>query len=336
MSMKNQLKKSLPNNSDYICCFSRCRGLTTKSLIAWLNKTILKLFYFRSPLILRGGMEGIKLLFMALVLKMSLIIPAQATTCAVPPTCQQMGYTMKKADCGENPVLRCPFALSDDNQVFCGGGNGAVDEVVQDVSVGAILYGDGTVASGVVTGKTPIGVVFDTANRLAVALTDVKKDGTAGSETMQWSSSYCDTPGLQNCTATEIPTGTNLTPITCGVDGRLNTNAILASTCNGTTYAATATNNYQPAGCTKDFCKKSKWFLPSIRDLQNIYLQKTQIDASLTLLKSNGATYIGTKYYWSSTENNNNHAWKFYMHNGTMNPNTKNPNNNSVRPVLAF
>ena len=59
MSMKNQLKKSLPNNSDYICCFSRCRGLTTKSLIAWLNKTILKLFYFRSPLILRGGMEGI-------------------------------------------------------------------------------------------------------------------------------------------------------------------------------------------------------------------------------------------------------------------------------------
>ena len=333
MSMKNQLKKSLPNNSDYICCFSRCRGLTTKSLIAWLNKTILKLFYFRSPLILRGGMEGIKLLFMALVLKMSLIIPAQATTCAVPPTCKQMGYTMKKADCGGNPVLRCPFALSDDNQVFCGA---AAENTSQVVSIGAIVYGDGTVASGVVTDKTPIGVVFDTANRLAVALTDVKKDGTAGSEYMYWSSSYCDTPGLQNCTTTEIPTGTNLTPITCGVDGRLNTNAILASTCNGTTYAATATNNYQPAGCTKDFCKKSKWFLPSIRDLQNIYLQKTQIDASLTLLKSNGATYIGTKYYWSSTENNNNHAWKFYMHNGTMNPNTKNPNNNSVRPVLAF
>ena len=336
MSMKNQLKKSLPNNSDYICCFSRCRGLTTKSLIAWLNKTILKLFYFRSPLILRGGMEGIKLLFMALVLKMSLIIPAQATTCAVPPTCQQMGYTMKKADCGENPVLRCPFALSDDNQVFCGGGNGAVDEVVQDVSVGAILYGDGTVASGVVTGKTPIGVVFDTANRLAVALTDVKKDGTAGSETMEWSSSYCDTPGLQNCTATEIPYGTNLTPITCGVDGRLNTNAILASTCNGTTYAATATNNYQPSGCTKDFCKKTKWFLPSLRDLQNIYLQKTQIDASLTLLKTYSATTVRSDYYWSSTEYKMSHAWGFSMHDGYRDWGDKDNNNNYVRPVLAF
>ena len=336
MSMKNQLKKSLPNNSDYICCFSRCRGLSTKSLIAWLNKTILKMFYFRSPLILRGGMEGIKLLFMALVLKMSLIIPAQATTCAVPPTCKQMGYTMKKADCGGNPVLRCPFALSDDNQVFCGGGSGAADEVVQDVSVGAIVYGDGTVASGIVTGKTPIGVVFDTANRLALALTDVKKDGTAGSERMQWSSSYCDTPGLQNCTATEIPYGTNLTPITCGVDGRLNTNAILASTCNGTTYAATATNNYQPAGCTKDFCKKSKWFLPSIRDLQNIYLQKTQIDASLTLLKSNGATDIGTRYYWSSTEYSMNNAWRFNMSNGYRDWYDKDYYTYYVRPVLAF
>ena len=333
MGMKNQLKKSLPNNSDYICCFSRCRGLSTKSLIAWLNKTILKMFYFRSPLILRGGMEGIKLLFMALVLKMSLIIPAQATTCAVPPTCQQMGYTMKKADCGENPVLRCPFALSDDNQVFCGA---VAENTSQVVSIGAIVYGDGTVASGVVTGKTPIGVVFDTANRLAVALTDVKKDGTAGSETMLWSSASCDTPGLQNCTTTEISYGTDLTPITCGVDGRLNTNAILASTCNGTTYAATATNNYQPAGCTKDFCKKSKWFLPSIRDLQNIYLQKTQIDASLTLLKSNGATDIGTKYYWSSTENLNNLAWLFLMGNGYRGNGYKSNYNYYVRPVLAF
>ncbi len=199
-----------------------------------------------------------------------------------------------------------------------------------------LLYGDGTVSKEILSGKTPIGVVFDTANRLAVALTDVKKDGTAGSETMEWSSSYCDTPGLQNCTATEIPYGTNLTPITCGVDGRLNTNAILASSCNGTTYAATATNNYQPTGCTKDFCKKSKWFLPSFRDLQNIYLQKTQVEASLTLLKSNGATDIGTKYYWSSTEYNGYGAWLFTMSNGFRNYYTKNSNRESVRPVIAY
>ena len=44
---------------------------------------------------------------------------ALATSCAVPPTCEQLGYKMKVDDCGENPVLRCPFALSDDNQVYC-------------------------------------------------------------------------------------------------------------------------------------------------------------------------------------------------------------------------
>ena len=123
---------------------------------------------------------------------------ALATSCAVPPTCEQLGYKMKVDDCGENPVLRCPFALSDDNQVYCS--ESAQNQVV---SVGAILYGDGTVASGLVTGKTPIGIVFDTANRLAVALTDINSSGSAGSTTMYWSSSYCDTPNLDNCTSSD-------------------------------------------------------------------------------------------------------------------------------------
>ena len=244
--------------------------------------------------------------------------------CVLPPSCVELGFTVDASKCS-GAALKCPWDLSK-----------AACKEKEEIEIGSILYGDGTVASGIVTGKTPIGVVFDAANRLAVALTDVKEDGTAGSETMYWSSDYCDTPGLQNCTTTEIPYGTNLTPITCGVDGRLNTNAILASTCNGTTYAATATNNYQPTGCAKDFCKKTKWFLPSMRDLQNIYLQKTQIDASLTLLKGYSATTVKSNYYWSSTENGSNHAWLFNMFNGYRFYDYKYGTSNSVKPVLAF
>ncbi len=255
----------------------------------------------------------------------SYAIMAQAA-CVQPPSCAELGFTVDASKCS-GAALKCPWDLS---KAAC------KEKEEIEIEIGSILYGDGTVASGIVTGKTPIGVVFDTANRLALALTDVKKDGTAGSEAMYWSSSYCDTPGLQNCTTTEIPIGTNLTPITCGVDGRLNTNAILASTCNGTTYAATATNNYQPSGCTKDFCKKTKWFLPSLRDLQNIYLQKTQIDASLTLLNSNGATTIGSKYYWSSTESNITNAWLFNMDGGSRTLFNKHDHYYYVRPVLAF
>ena len=246
---------------------------------------------------------------------------ALATSCAVPPTCEQLGYKMKVDDCGENPVLRCPFALSDDNQVYCT--ESAQNQVV---SVGAILYGDGTVASSLVTGKTPIGIVFDTANRLAVALTDINSSGSAGSSTMYWSTSYYDIPALGNCT--------DLT--TCGVDGRANTTAILncGSSC-GTTPAATATNSYEPSGCSKDFCKKTKWFLPSMRDLITLYNAKSYVNASLSLTASSGAKTLTESYYWSSTEYISDYAWLLRMNNGYR-YNYGKYNNYYVRPVLAF
>lgn len=249
---------------------------------------------------------------------------ALATSCAVPPTCEQLGYKMKVDDCGENPVLRCPFALSDDNQVYCT--ESAQNQVV---SVGAILYGDGTVASGLVTGKTPIGIVFDTANRLAVALTDINSSGSAGSSTMYWSSSYCDTPNLDNCTSSDGLTS-------CGVDGRANTTAILncGSSC-GTTPAATATNSYEPSGCSKDFCKKTKWFLPSMRDLITLYNAKSYVNASLSLTASSGAKTLTESYYWSSTEYTNYGAWSLWVGGGSRYNDDK-YGNLYVRAVLAF
>ena len=249
---------------------------------------------------------------------------AMATSCAVPPTCEQLGYKMKVDDCGENPVLRCPFALSDDNQVYCT--ESAQNQVV---SVGAILYGDGTVASGLVTGKTPIGIVFDTANRLAVALTDINSSGSAGSSTMIWSANYYDIPALGNCTSS-----TDLT--TCGVDGRANTTAILncGSSC-GTTPAATATNSYEPSGCSKDFCKKTKWFLPSMRDLITLYNAKSYVNASLSLTASSGAKTLTESYYWSSTEYDNFSAWLLRMSDGLRVTNAK-YNNGYVRPVIYY
>ena len=218
---------------------------------------------------------------------------ALATSCAVPPTCEQLGYKMKVDDCGENPVLRCPFALSDDNQVYCT--ESAQNQVV---SVGAILYGDGTVASGLVTGKTPIGIVFDTA--------------------------------LGNCTSS-----TDLT--TCGVDGRANTTAILncGSSC-GSTPAATATNSYEPSGCSKDFCKKTKWFLPSMRDLITLYNAKSYVNASLSLTASSGAKTLTENYYWSSTEYNTDTAWTLRMSDGHSGWSYKFSSNDYVRPVVKY
>ena len=203
--------------------------------------------------------------------------------------------------------------------------------------VGDILYGDGSCAisaSELEPKLTPIGIVFDTANRLAVALTDINSSGSAGSTRMYWSTSHYDIPALGDCYSG------NLT--TCEVDGRANTTAILncGSSC-GSTPAATATNSYEPSGCSKDFCKKTKWFLPSMRDLITLYNAKSYVNASLSLTSSSGAkTLTESDYYWSSTEDATNSAWRSEMRYGYKNPGLKGAkyeyDYSYVRPVLAF
>ena len=254
-----------------------------------------------------------------------------ATECTPAPDCASLGYNKTAADCEGLSTIKCPF---DTSKIYCSQGS----SVSQDVSLGAILYGDGTIASGLVTGKKPIGIVFDVINRLALALTDVKQDGSAGSGTMLWLSSYCDTPNLENCTDSSTIT------ISCGLDGRANTDAILASTCNGTTYAANAVNAYQTSNCSADFCQKGKWFLPSMRDLNTIYSFKSVINNSLTLLVSMGASQLLVSmgasqlkedYYWSSTEYNGGSAWTLDMDNGKYGYD-KDYDNYYVRPVVKF
>ena len=252
----------------------------------------------------------------------------QAQTCVMPPSCEELGYKQTEADCkGLDVVLKCPTDMS---KMACLGSS-----VSQDVSLGSILYGDGTVASGLIAGKKPIGIVFDVINRLALALTDVKQDGSAGSGTMPWSSGYCDTPNLENCT------DWSTIPISCGLDGRANTDAILASTCNGTTYAANAVNAYQTSNCSADFCQKGKWFLPSMRDLNTIYSFKSVINNSLTLLVSIGASKLAGSeltsiFYWSSTRYGNSYPWYLHMDRGTGYSNVLYNGSYYVRPVVKF
>ena len=242
--------------------------------------------------------------------------------CTKPETdCAKLGYTKSVSQCADG-YLQCPYNSA---AVFC-----------EDIgaAVGDILYGDGTVASSLVAGKTPIGIVFDTTNRLAVALTDVKQDGSAGSSSMYWASgfSHCDVVNLSNCTNESSLTS-------CGGDGQANTNAILAASgngsCDGTILAATAVNNYEPSGCNKDFCKKRKWFLPSMRDLSTLYNAKSYINASLSLIASYGSKTLKENDYWSSTEYNSSNAWGLAMDSGERYNDTK-ETTGYIRPVVNY
>ena len=242
-----------------------------------------------------------------------------ALNCTASPDCASLGYTMSAADCTDGVKVACP---TDTSKVFC--------KTVQPVTciVGSILGGDQfCYKDKLPDGVKPVGIVFDTTNKLAVALTDINSSSSAGSSTMMWATGYYDIPTLGNCT--------DLT--TCGVDGRVNTTAILncGSSC-GTTPAATATNSYEPSGCSKDFCKKTKWFLPSMRDLITLYNAKSYVNASLSLTASSGAKTLTESYYWSSTEFSSDYAWILNVHSGFRGSYGKSYNNIYVRPVVKY
>ena len=241
-----------------------------------------------------------------------------ALNCTASPDCASLGYTMSAADCTDGVKVACP---TDTSKVFC--------KTVQPVTciVGSILGGDQfCYKDKLPDGVKPVGIVFDTTNKLAVALTDINSSGSAGSSTMMWATGYYDIPTLGNCT--------DLT--TCGVDGRANTTAILncGSSC-GSTPAATATNSYEPSGCSKDFCKKTKWFLPSMRDLITLYNAKSYVNASLSLTASSGAKTLTESYYWSSTEFSSNYAWYLWMDDVSRYYGTKDYSE-YVRPVVKY
>ena len=256
-----------------------------------------------------------------------------AEDCKPAPDCADLGFTQNAADCSGD-ALKCPWDLT---KAACKAGDESED-IKEDIkpvpcAVGSILGNDQLCYEDKLPdGVKPVGIVFDTDNKLAVALTDVSNSGSASSTTMtmNWSASYYDIPALGNCT--------NIMDLTtCGVDGRANTMAILncGSSC-GLTPAATATNSYEPSGCSKDFCKKTKWFLPSMRDLITLYNAKSYVNASLSLTSSSGATALKEGGYWSSTEYSGNNAWLLRM-DGRKSNTLKIINNQLyVRPVVKY
>ena len=219
-----------------------------------------------------------------------------AENCNATPDCASLGYTMNVSECEGEVFLHCPW---DTTKVVCG-----------KCRIGSILGGDGLCYSATPpSGVSPIGIVFDTTNRLAVALTDVKKNGTAGREELAWNNiSYSGNIGnkynisaLVDCSnGSNCATFIDLTK--CGTDGQNNTKLIVQN--NSTIHeAAVACNKYEPSGCTKDFCKKTKWFLPSMRDLYNIRNAKSEIVRASIILGRFDDNIMWHKLYWSSTEN---------------------------------
>ena len=91
-------------------------------------------------------------------------------------------------------------------------------------------------------------------------------------------------------------------------DGMTNTTAIL-NDCP-TAPAAKACGDYS---VTVNNITYDDWFLPSIKELNEIYENKAAIN---TAMQQNSGVALSELYYWSSTEFINDNAWGQYFGNG--------------------
>tara|TARA_B110000114_G_C14860494_1_gene304558 strand:- start:20 stop:670 length:651 start_codon:yes stop_codon:yes gene_type:complete len=154
------------------------------------------------------------------------------------------------------------------------------------------------------------GVVFwvdpsDNTHGLVCALSDY-------ATTVAWGCSSSDSPSVPNVT------WNSGNPVGAGAeigDGESNTTGILTD-CS-TAPAALAARSYG-----------AEWFLPSIKELNEMYRNKATLEAV------SGFTAFSS-YYWSSTEYDNNDAWRQYVDSGNQGLNYKYGTDN-VRAVRAF
>ena len=212
-----------------------------------------------------------------------------AINCAVPPTCEELGFAYSSAECDGQSTLKCPF---DQTKLYCTEPGGKQAAAVT-CTIGSVLYNDLKCYDEAPSGKTAIAVVFDTSKRLAIAL---DQQGS-----IEWGGYGRDISGLDNCTITEHTS--------CGTDGKSNTQKIVAALGESSDYAAGLCYTLTIGGLAK-----GGWFLPSMIELKTLYNNKTAVNAGLT--KAGGITISTSGYYWSSTESSSNYALSLYLSDG--------------------
>lgn len=119
------------------------------------------------PLILRGGIEGIKFGTTILLLGTVVFINTSlAQTCTVPPTCESLGFDKSVEECVDKAILKCPL---DASKIFCS--NGIAEGVSPTPG-----YGGGTGANG----SYQIGDVLTCNGKSVGYVIEVSSDGASG------------------------------------------------------------------------------------------------------------------------------------------------------------
>ena len=239
--------------------------------------------------------------------------------CIKTPTCSSLGYESTTSCSGG---LKCPFSITTQITNLTTRVTTLetkVTELQKDAAtanckVGDILYSDMSCNTNMVASKTPIGVIFDITNKLAIGLEEPYP--------LDWSDDYFDVPGLSNITLSAAAA-------TADWQGKNNTRVVLeyCKTKGKSCPAFEYVNSYKTEGT-----QAGDWYLPAFGELNAIYGNKNVLNIALGKI---GGTKLGTTGgYWSSSESSINYAWVLYFSSGG--ESYRKDVNFYVRPVLAF
>ena len=252
--------------------------------------------------------------------------------CIKTPTCSSLGYESTTSCSGG---LKCPFGnawnctlINKINSITTQITNlttrvttleTKVTELQKDAAtanckIGDILYSDMSCNTNVVASKTPIGVIFDITNKLAIGLEEARNF---------WADNYFDVPGLSNIELSSAAIA--------DWQGKNNTKVVLeyCKTKGKSCPAFEYVNSYKTEGT-----QAGDWYLPAAGELNIIY---GHMDVLNTALGKIGGTKLSTDFYWSSSELSNTHAWRqMFEYNGPIGHASKANYPAYVRPVLAF
>ena len=186
----------------------------------------------------------------------------------------------------------CSFSTQCETAVW-----GECTGYAQNCNIGDIVYSDGTCASTVVSGKTPIAVVVykssDGKCAQAMALNSIG-NSRGLIYTYTWGPTSDDIPTLTNFETAE--------KASLDLNSCANTQKIIAAGDKSKYPAAWATHEYKTTGTNA-----GDWCLPAAGILTSYYNNVQQINIGMD--NARGTRLGSSSYLWSSTEENSNSAW---------------------------
>ena len=235
--------------------------------------------------------------------------------CIQTPSCSSLGYESTSSCSGG---IKCPFGnawnctfinkITELEKVI---ENIQKEEALANCKIGDILYSDMSCNTNMVASKTPIGVVFDTTNGLAIA-----KDEFAN---LVWGAVVEDVSGVQN--------SSSVSTSTADWQGFKNTKAMYEADKSGANYPAIKkVLTYSTTGT-----EQGQWYLPAAGELQAISTNKDTLN---TMLAKIGGTQMSGNY-WSSSEQNSVSSYYIGIGNNSSKTGRKIVKN-KAKPVINF